>query len=229
MMKTTDTSLLSQSAAADYLGVCPETLRHRVQDGTLVPVSTGDSQAFAKADLDALLDKSTLLLRQEVLDYMGIRSDRLTRLVRLGNLVEQLHPLYGRCYDREAVAALRGPYPWDTLMSSTEAARHLRVTSSTLRRWRQEGKVHAVHTTPAGDHLYSKASLAKMTFAAADDLIRGHEAARILGIELADLYNLDKAGRLAGIVVRTPGGRRRYSRKALMAYQARQATASLDE
>lgn len=226
MMTTNNPTLLSAYAAAQYLGICPETLRHRVQDGTLVPSGTGDAQRFDKAALDIVLDKSKLLQRNEVLDFMGIRSDRLSRLVRLGQLPEVMHTIYGRCFDRETVATLRGPQPWSELMSSREVAAALHVTSSTLRRWRQEGRVTPVHTTPAGDHLYSKATVEDMRVLAKDDLVRGHEAAALLDVSLDGLYNLDKTGKLAGIVVRTPGGRRRYYRKALLEYNERRLDVS---
>lgn len=213
----TTSSELKVNEAAKYLGIHSETLRKYIAMGRVTPLP-GRPCRFDMPYLKQLKTAPGLCKRQDAMARLGVKTvDRMQRMEKCGLLTRITHPLYGPCYPRKELEKLMGPTEWGGLLSSQEAARYVKVSSSTLRRWRQEGKVMPAKTTPAGRHLYKKSDLDHLRISKSEELLKGPEARTMLGLNKAKMRSAVARGDVR--IIKTPGGRWRYPLQALLAYQ----------
>jgi excisionase family DNA binding protein len=215
---TTTSIELNVSEAAKLLGLCTETVRKYTAQGLLTRLP-GHPLRFGRDYIVGLLENPALCRVSEAMALMGARSySRLRRFEQLGKLTRVFHPAMGYCYARADVEAILGPAAkWSDLLSSKQASKFLQVSSSTLRRWRQEGRVSPVVTTPTNRHLYRKSDLMRIQFAPEEDLLRGAQVREMLGVSRDKLRSLVHQGKI--VVIKTLGGRWRFSRANVLAYQ----------
>ncbi len=103
----------------------------------------------------------------------------------------------------------------DTLMHIGEAAKYLKISIDTLRRWEKTGKITPTRT-PGGTRLYSKEALEAFKFGskstnhtvALDKVLSISAAAKNLGVSTKTLRRWDQAGKL--VASRNQDGERVY-------------------
>lgn len=96
----------------------------------------------------------------------------------------------------------------DAMIPIGEAARILGVTTTTLRRWTDQGQV-AAYRTPGGQRRYLRSEIEALA-ARGEQLLTVRQAAELLGVSKSTLRNWTARGLVEA--TRTDGGHRRYRR-----------------